>query len=235
MVSRWETPIEVTSPGEGLHVGLIVSAGAAPRSGTRVLRCALLRSGPWPGSAGAASPILGEGLKASAKGIDARLRLRLHADLVESCLGALGQAAGANDGSASDVGARGALSVSAAPRVSAEAFRLRAPMNWGPRGALARSLHTTASSRGWDRAQRRAPRRIPTVQAGGDDQRHLSPFIERSATNTFTPGRSAGQTSLRSAHAPGRRLPSHPASLPGRGPRRAGDHRSSGGRATVRV
>ncbi|MGB0330250.1 MAG: OprO/OprP family phosphate-selective porin [Planctomycetota bacterium] len=179
----------------------------------RALACfGALSYGPALGQEALGPPVaspysLGEGLKASAKGIDARLRLRLHADLVESCLGALGQAAGANDGSASDVRrARALLDLRGAEGSALRPFRLRAQMDF--RDLEVRWLDLYARYDGIFTGGgivhsdvRLGEFREPFGLEAMTSVTYL-PFIERStATNTFTPGRSrGGQTSLRSAH-----------------------------------
>ncbi|MBL6757432.1 MAG: hypothetical protein ISQ11_13620 [Planctomycetes bacterium] len=148
---------------------------------------------------------LGEGLKARAGSVDARLRLRLHADLAESRLGALGPAAG--EGDAADVRrARALLDLRGAEGSALRPFRLRAQVDF--KDLEVRWLDLYARYDGIfsgggieDSDVRVGEFREPFGLEAMTSVTYL-PFIERStATNTFTPGRSrGGQASLRSAH-----------------------------------
>lgn len=150
---------------------------------------------------------LGEGLKGSAGSVEARLRLRLHTDLVASRLGALGQAVGANDGYATDIRrARALLDLRGTEGSALRPLRLRAQVDlkdlevrWLDLYARYDGIFTAGGI--VDSDVRLGEFREPFGLEAMTSVTYL-PFIERStATNTFTPGRSrGGQATLRSAH-----------------------------------
>jgi len=150
---------------------------------------------------------LGDGLRASAGSVDARLRLRLHADLIESRLGELGQVPSGSDGGAADIRrARAMLDLRGAEGSALRPFRLRAQVDF--QDLEVRWLDLYARYDGIFSAGgivesdvRLGEFREPFGLEAMTSVTYL-PFIERStATNTFTPGRSrGGQASIRSAH-----------------------------------
>lgn len=150
---------------------------------------------------------LGDGLTATGWDLEARLRLRLHADLVEPRFGDLGGASGATaEGSTEFRRARALLDIRGAEGSALRPFRLRAQVDfkdlevrWLDLYARYDGLFSGGAVIASD--LRAGEFREPFGLEAMTSVSYL-PFIERStATNTFTPGRSrGGQATLRSAH-----------------------------------
>ncbi len=150
---------------------------------------------------------LGDGLTATDWGLEARLRLRLHADLVEPHLGGLDAASGASPGGTTDIRrARALLDLRGAEGTALRPFRVRAQADFKDLEVRWLDLYARYDgvfSGGAVVASdlRAGEFREPFGLEAMTSVSYL-PFIERStATNTFTPGRSrGGQATLRVAN-----------------------------------
>jgi phosphate-selective porin len=176
----------------------------------RAFACALLALAPLAAQEELDPPsayVLGDGVRASLGEVEARLRLRLHADLVDPQLDDVGQAFGASLDDTRDVRrSRALLDVRGARGSSLRPLRLRAQVDFSDLevrwldlyarydGLLDGGAITSSDLRA---GEFREPFGLEAMTSVS----HL-PFIERStASNTFTPGRSRGaQVSLRTDH-----------------------------------
>lgn len=149
---------------------------------------------------------LGEGLTTTLGDIDARLRLRLHADLVESKLDDIGEALGAAFEDTADIRrARALLDLRGAEGTALRPLRLRAQVEFKDLEVRWLDLYARYDDPFSGGAivssdVRAGEFREPFGLEAMTSVTYL-PFIERSTpTNTFTPGRSrGGQATLRTA------------------------------------
>ena len=150
---------------------------------------------------------LGDGLRANAGDLEARLRLRLHGDLIRPSLGGLDETAGATSGDSADIRrARALLDLRGAEGSTLRPLRVRAQVDFKDLEVRWLDLYARYDDLFTGGAVIASDLRAGTFREpfGLEAMTSVSylPFIERStATNTFSPGRSrGGQATLRSAN-----------------------------------